>query len=799
MSGSNVPPHAESMPAPHSDESNQAPTGERANTLLAECFEHYRSKLVDIGRASIEMSGDLFEGNTFVAEKDVEEFKAKRLAWVDRFNQALRDLYAKRASGAKRKGRRPDFDASLATLRVLTAFDQEKQAALVSATAFLLRITRRELDALDLRIDALMPGEPLRDLDNPFGPPYILDAIGMSARTIYPNPRVWRPFMERVVADLTPAANKVYITLNRHLADRGVLPEIKAALRARSEFRPADDRDLIPTFSKMLHDAGQSLPSDVVVPNVSREPGSPPVFDFAVSGEKAADAVVASVPPAIAPMGSLAGDPLAVPAPMLAEGFATLTRKVPAAAPRLGSPDALFPDLDPLMALGSSTPLFTTLGHWQRIDLPTELAKVLPAGAAPGGASVLPLNLIPHIRAAVGSQIANSTDRITMDVIALLFDYVFRDASIPEEMRKVFGRLQVPVLKAALLDRTFFSDRAHPARRLLDHLADAAVGATHDPEYQAGFEREAMAVVGRVCFEFEIDVKVFAEGDEQLLQFMLAERRKTETAVKPTVDKALASEESESDRAEVRVLVRDKLAGLELPFEVRGFVETVWADYLASVRREKGDASTEWTAAVRTLDDMLWSIVAKERTAQKARLTKLIPGLVMGLRKGCTAVNAPAERASAFFEALYPLHVAAIRPKPFVADADAPGPPTVAPSTGTERGRPTLTARNVHDFVSEMVVGTWLSVREAGDAQVVNARLNWVSPRRTKYVFTSRARGKAFLFTPEELAYEINAGNVALLLEPVPLFDRAVSAALDTLAAQQPRSDPPPEPSPLAA
>ena len=65
--------------------------------------------------------------------------------------------------------------------------------------------------------------------------------------------------------------------------------------------------------------------------------------------------------------------------------------------------------------------------------------------------------------------------------------------------------------------------------------------------------------------------------------------------------------------------------------------------------------------------------------------------------------------------------------------------------------------------------------------------MTWVSPKRTKYIFTSRARGKAFLFTPEELAWEINAGNVALLLEPVPLFDRAVSAALDSLAAQRPR------------
>jgi len=295
-----------------------------------------------------------------------------------------------------------------------------------------------------------------------------------------------------------------------------------------------------------------------------------------------------------------------------------------------------------------------------------------------------------------------------------------------------------------------------------------------------------------VCFDFEIDVTVFAEGDEQLSRFIDSEKRKTETAMQSDVDSALAAEQSESDRAAVRALVRDKLAGLELPFEVRGFVETVWADYLASVRRAKGDESTEWLAAVRTLDDLLWSIVAKERTAQKSRLTKMIPALVMGLRKGCAAISAPTDRTTAFFEALYPLHVAAIKPKPVVegAEESLAAHQTVAPSTGTARGRPTLTDRNVHDFVSEMVVGTWMSVR-GGDGNEVNARLTWVSPMRTKYIFTSRSRGKAFMFTPEELAYEINAGRVSLLLEPVPLFDRAVSAALDTLAAQRPRDETP--------
>jgi hypothetical protein len=90
----------------------------------------------------------------------------------------------------------------------------------------------------------------------------------------------------------------------------------------------------------------------------------------------------------------------------------------------------------------------------------------------------------------------------------------------------------------------------------------------------------------------------------------------------------------------------------------------------------------------------------------------------------------------------------------------------------------------VHDFVSEMAVGTWLRFGSA--AQAETARLSWVSPMRTKYVFTSRSRTQARVISPEELAYELGTGRAALVLEPVPLFDRAVSAALDTLAAKRP-------------
>jgi hypothetical protein len=300
-------------------------------------------------------------------------------------------------------------------------------------------------------------------------------------------------------------------------------------------------------------------------------------------------------------------------------GAAGATREGGVTSPAAPTAAGDFPSLDPLMALGTSSPLFATLAQWQKLDLHKAIAGAAPPpadGDAPGGV-VVPLNLIPHIRAAMADQISTPSDAISVDVIGLLFDYIFRDPSIAESTRALFGRLQVPIVKAALLDRSFFSDKKHPARRLLDNLAAAAVGAAHDEAYRSAFEEGARKAIDRICADFEIDVAVFREADQQLQAFVDQEQQKAAAALSGKVTDALHAEEDEADRPVVRALLRDRLAGLDVPFEVRSFVETIWADYLAALRRDEGQDSTAWNAALATLDDTMWSIIAKERTAQR--------------------------------------------------------------------------------------------------------------------------------------------------------------------------------------
>jgi hypothetical protein len=118
------------------------------------------------------------------------------------------------------------------------------------------------------------------------------------------------------------------------------------------------------------------------------------------------------------------------------------------------------------------------------------------------------------------------------------------------------------------------------------------------------------------------------------------------------------------------------------------------------------------------------------------------------------------------------LHIAAIRPDAVTSGAGSGGETF------------TLLAKkqrvNVHDFVADLIEGTWLAFDRDGTS--VRARLTWISPWRATYIFSTPSGSSVMVFTPEDLAWEMSSGRVGLVLEPVALFDRAVSATLEYLA-----------------
>lgn len=112
-------------------------------------------------------------------------------------------------------------------------------------------------------------------------------------------------------------------------------------------------------------------------------------------------------------------------------------------------------------------------------------------------------------------------DEDVINLIAMLFDFILGDRSLPPSLRALIARMQIPVLKVAVLDKGLFSCSSHPARRLLNEIATAALGATDDCQRDAVY-LQVEHIVQRLLNDFDDDPAIFSDLRVELKRSLLA-------------------------------------------------------------------------------------------------------------------------------------------------------------------------------------------------------------------------------------------------------------------------------------
>lgn len=271
-------------------------------------------------------------------------------------------------------------------------------------------------------------------------------------------------------------------------------------------------------------------------------------------------------------------------------------------------------------------------------------------------------NIIRAHRDELRQVSSGGMDHMVIDLVGSLFDQILSDPKVPPQMARQIGRLQVPVLRTALGDPSFFSSRKHPVRRFINRLASLAV-ALDDPEGEHGQEllkhvREL--VQGIVDGDFD-HAQVYERQLAQLEEF-IAEQAQQEFGADGDPSQLLAEREYDI-RIQQRYAQRlqSELQVLPGPEFVRDFLSAVWSQVLVkAVRRDGADSPRAQRMRI-AARELFMSVQNKGTSAQRKDFLVLLPKLMQALTEGMGLIGWPEAAKKTFFGLLLPAHAQSLK------------------------------------------------------------------------------------------------------------------------------------------
>lgn len=268
-------------------------------------------------------------------------------------------------------------------------------------------------------------------------------------------------------------------------------------------------------------------------------------------------------------------------------------------------------------------------------------------------------------RASVNSKEARVVGQVDDDVInlvSMLFEFILDDRNLPDSLKALIARLQIPLLKVAVMDKTFFNRGNHPARRLLNEIASAALGwSDQDSERRDNLYQKIESIVQRTLADFTDDPNIFNELLADFIAFTGNERRRSELLEQRTRDAEEGRARAETARLHVEQELNIRLLGKTLPEVVVQLLQEAWSKVLLLTYLKNGNDSSEWRDNLATMDDLIWSIEPHEDAHARLKLLQLVPSLLRQLREGFSHAAIDPFVANSFFSRLEALHVQAFQ------------------------------------------------------------------------------------------------------------------------------------------
>ncbi len=388
----------------------------------------------------------------------------------------------------------------------------------------------------------------------------------------------------------------------------------------------------------------------------------------------------------------------------------------------------------------------------------------------------------------------DEVDNDTIDLVGMLFEHLSKDAKPAGAVNDFLARLQVPLLRVALKDKSFFTRRSHPARQLLNSVAEAGLFWFDEEGEDRQLVEKMGLVVDRVTTDFDGDLNVFDDLLTDLSKHLGTLTRKSEVAERRHVDAAKGRERLEMARSAATRAIAERIADRKPPPLIRTLLEQAWTDVLALTILRQGENSDAYRKRLEIADQL---IAALDAGSPRGEEDEAAQALKREVETGLTQVGYHGDDISAVVSRLFggdgkaaneedpaSLTELAIKLKArsrlgSEADAEPAKPDTAKPRDTTPLN---AEEQRVLERLRTVPFGTWFSFKTNQQGDAVRRKMSWFSTMTGRCLFVNQRGVRTEERTLEQLAREIVRGQASVVeAQTETLIDRAWSAIVSTL------------------
>ena len=656
--------------------------------------------------------------------------------------------------------------------------DLEETIAITSITHRADAFYAEPLWALHQRLALLNDGEKLDERSNPASPVQFCEALRKVLASLEVDVKTkiigYKTFDQEVIGKL----DVLYDEMNHYLIGHQLLPNLKFVAVNQ-------EGAAVPGHAK----AGENAQDDELDESQQRRRAS----DRLLTGELSPSDVQyqSSLFGAIRLLQAHVNRQVASTATNVPQAF-TAQQLLHASGIGGGNPAVMNAPVQPTQIL-TNEQLVGVLQHLQAQAL-SATQQVMAANPSPANLNLvaLPPQTVGDISLQMLQQIASqredgavtSTDMQTIDLVGMLFEYMLSDDHLPDSIKALLSYLHTPFLKIAFIDKGFFEQPEHPARVLLNSLAEAGVRwVGNDGSEQHDIYTKIKTTVFRLLEEFKNDVRIFAELLLEFNAYTHNVARRQELMERRAMEKVQGEEKLREAKLQVNQEVRNRTDHRELPSAILLLLLQPWSDYMSFVLLRYGDNSDSWRRSLEVVDQLLWSIEPKTLQIDKQRQIELHVPLMAALERGFETIGYEQGKGRKLIEAVISLQKMALQSR---KAEPAPAPMrTKLESMAAEKAGQMVAANDpvtpeeakIVDSLKMIEFGTWFEF-EGGK----RLKVAWYNKKTQHYMLVDQQGRKVSLSAGLQLARDMIAGKAKVIIGSTkPFFERALENIYQTL------------------